>query len=196
MRMLSDQPVLGAIHYERGFAIDGLLLAIWAQLRGAGVRLGGLLQESVGERGTCAASVQAVDLRSGRTFSIWEPRGACACGCRLDERGLLDAEPNLMSAVAERVDLLVINRFGRAESLGRGLLGVFGLALEAGVPVLTAVRSPYQEAWRGFHGGLAEQLPCRLEAVLAWYSSLTGRRQRDDRMGFAAAAAFGPTPRT
>ena len=49
----------------------------------------------------------------------------CARGCRLDERGLLDAEPAIMAAIADRVDLLVINRFGRAESLGRGLLGCF-----------------------------------------------------------------------
>lgn len=171
MRVFAENPALAAIHYQRGFDIDALVLATCARLRLAGVRVGGLLQTSAGD-GACATSVQVVDLRSEKAFNIWQPRGPCARGCRLDERGLLDAEPALMSAIAERVHLLVINRFGRAESLGRGLVAVFAAAIEAGVPVLTAVRSPYDEAWGRFHGGLGELLPCEPQSVLAWCSGL------------------------
>jgi hypothetical protein len=76
----------------------------------------------------------------------------------------LIVSPRLLSrlpaAIAEGIDLLVINRFGRAESLGRGLLGCFTAAMEAGVRVLTAVRVPYVEAWAAYHGGLPRT--CRL----------------------------------
>jgi hypothetical protein len=52
--------------------------------------------------------------------------------------------------------------------LGRGLLRCFAAALEAGVPVLTAVRDPYAEAWRAFHGGLAHDLPADGLRVISW----------------------------
>ena len=77
-----------------------------------------------------------------------------------------------MQAIADRVDLLVINRFGRAESLGRGLRSCFERAIEADVPVLTAVRIPYDEAWRNFHDGIGLQLTCDVEPVTAWVANL------------------------
>ena len=146
---------LAAVRYERGFDVDTLLVTACGRLQSAGIRLGGFVQKSAGDRGACA-SVHMVDLRSGDTFDIWESRGSCARGCRLDERGLIEAEPNLMAAIADCVDLLVINRFGKAESLGRGFAAVFSAAIEAGVPILTAVREPYDDTWRKFHGGLAQ----------------------------------------
>jgi hypothetical protein len=69
------------------------------------------------------------------------------------------------------MDLLVINRFGRAESLGRGLIGCFVAALEANIRVLTAVRAPYVDSWVNFHGGLAAELPPEVQAVVDWAAS-------------------------
>jgi hypothetical protein len=168
--MVSDlgSAPLAAIQYQRGFDIDELLSRSCAQLRSVGVRIGGVLQQSSGEQGQCASLVHVVDLRSGRTFNIWEDRGACAVGCRLDERGLVDAEPALMAALADGVDVLIINRFGRAESLGRGLLGCFSAAIEAGVAVLTAVRQPYDQAWYAFHGGCAHDLAPEMQVIIDW----------------------------
>jgi uncharacterized protein DUF2478 len=163
-----DSRPLAAIRYDRGFDVDDLMLRSCALLRPRGLRIGGLIQRSAGERGACAASVHVVDLRSGEAFDIWEKRGACARGCRLNEGGLIDVEPSIMTALAAGLDLLVINRFGRAESLGRGLVGCFMAAIEAGVPVLTAVRAPYEDAWRDFHGGLGRDLQPDLSAVITW----------------------------
>ena len=133
---------------SKGFEIDALLLGICDELRLRGLHIGGVLQSSHGARGQCAASVLVTDLRSGEVFDIWDRRGTGARGCRLDEGGLLDAEPAINDAIAANVDLLVVNRFGRAESLGRGLIGSFTAAIEAGIPILTAVRAPYDDAWR------------------------------------------------
>jgi hypothetical protein len=166
---------LAAIQYQRGFDIDELLFRSCAQLRSVGIRIGGVLQQSSGEQGQCASSVHVVDLRSGQTFNIWEDRGACAVGCRLDERGLVDAEPALMGALTQGVDVLIINRFGRAESLGRGLLGCFSAAIEAGVAVLTAVRPPYDQAWHEFHGGCAHDLSPEMHHIVEWVLAATAR---------------------
>jgi hypothetical protein len=159
---------LAAIAYQRGFEIDDLLLACCAELRSLGFRIGRLVQRSSGTSGQCPTEVSVVDLRSGDAFNIWEDRGACARGCRLDERGLIDAEPSIMSSLADGVDLIVINRFGRAESLGRGLLGCFAAAIEARVALLTAVRAPYEEAWHSFHGGCALQLAPKPQNIIDW----------------------------
>jgi nucleoside-triphosphatase THEP1 len=173
---------LAAIRYDRGLDVDRLLLQSCEALRSRGLRLGGVIQRSSGDAGQCATSVHVVDLRSGEAFDIWEARGVCARGCRLDERGLLDAEPAIMAAIAERADLLVINRFGRVESLGRGLLGCFAAAMDAGVPVLTAVREPYDRAWRAFHGGLAHDLPADQPCVIAWAVRATRRPDASEAM--------------
>jgi hypothetical protein len=66
-----------------------------------------------------------------------------------------------------------VNRFGRAESLGRGLIGSFTAAIEAGIPILTAVRPPYDEAWRTFHGGIGCELMAEPESAMTWALSVT-----------------------
>lgn len=173
MLACESAPSLAAVIYERGFDVDGLLLASCKQLRSIGFRIGGVIQRSTGRSGQCVTSVHVVDVSSGNVFDIWENRGACASGCRLDGQGLIDAEPGILAAIADGVDLLVINRFGRAESLGRGLIDCFAAALEAGIPVLTAVRAPYEEAWNAFHGGLAQSLRPGLANVINWSKMAT-----------------------
>lgn len=164
---------LAAIHYPRGFDIDRLLIDVCSVAAASGFRLGGLVQMTTGERGgNCATTIHVVDLKTQRVFDIWEDRGACAKGCRLDERGLADAEPAIMQAITDRVDLLVINRFGRAESLGRGLRTCFEAAIAADIPVLTAVRAPYDEAWLNFHGGIGSKLLCEVGQVTGWAASV------------------------
>ena len=88
---------------------------------------------------------------------------------------LAAATPVIDRAIVDGVDLIVINRFGRAESLGSGLLACFSSALSAGVPVLTAVRAPYDVAWTTFHGGLGLELPDNDTAVVSWARSVSAR---------------------
>ncbi len=160
--------VLAAIRYDKGFHIDALLAACCSEIRSTGLRVGGLVQSSEGGIGGDASSVHLFDLRKASAYDIWEQRGACASGCRLDEAGLDAAAAVLDRAIDDHVDLLIINRFGRAESLGRGFLPYFVRAFEGGIPVLTSVRPPYDEAWEGFHGGLGAQLPCDHNAARDW----------------------------
>ncbi len=74
----------------------------------------------------------------------------------------------LDAAMHDGVDLLLLNKFGKGEAEGGGLRSTFAGAIETGVPVLTAVRPPYLEAWTAFHGGLAADLMPDLGEVLAW----------------------------
>ena len=104
-------------------------------------------------------------------------------GCRLDARGLSEIGALLDRTLDQHIELLLLNRFGTAEAEGGGLRSVFVRAIEAGIPILTAVRPPYLEAWAEFHGGLAVDLPPDLDRVLAWCSDavreLRAARQAD-----------------
>jgi nucleoside-triphosphatase THEP1 len=159
---------LAAIAYQAGFPIDEFLTRIAGQLRAEGTRLGGALQENVrGAQDRCAA-MSLVDLPSRTRFQISQDLGSQAEGCRLDARGIAEFIALFDRAPDHDVELMILNRFGRAESEGGGLRPAFARAMEAGIPVLTAVRAPYDEAWSQFHGHLACDLPANFDAVLAW----------------------------
>lgn len=158
--------MLAAIVYEPGFPIDALVLAIAQSLRSQGARLGGVAQENAASA-PCAA-MMLIDLTTGERFSISQNLGAEARGCRLDPRGLADVASRIDAAAGGDFDLLILNKFGKAEAEGGGLRSALARAVAAGIPVLSSVREPYLEAWSRFHGGLAAELPPRLEAVVAW----------------------------
>ena len=159
---------LAAIVYEAGFPIDEFLTRAVSLLRAEHIRLGGALQEnSPGGAGRCLA-MTLVDLSSRGRFRISQDLGSQAEGCRLDAQGIAEFVALLDRTPDQNVELMLLNRFGRAEAEGGGLRFAFAHAMEAGIPVLTAVRAPYTEAWSQFHGRLAIDLPADLEVALAW----------------------------
>jgi hypothetical protein len=158
--------VLAGIIYGQGFAIDELMLSISEAVRADGVRVRGVIQENAGQ-GPCS-EMSVVDLTSGARFSISQELGAGSRGCRLDPRGLAEVAARTDSAIGADFDLLLLNKFGRAEAEGGGLRSVLARAIAAGTPVLTSVRAPYLEAWATFHGGLAADLPPKLDDAVAW----------------------------
>lgn len=167
-----NETVLAAIVYAQGFAIDALMLGIADALRRGGVHVRGVVQENAG-RGPCA-DMTVVDLASGERFAISQELGAGARGCRLDPRGLAEVAARTDAAMGGDFDLLLLNKFGRAEAEGDGLRSVLAGAVAAGIPVLTSVRAPYLESWAAFHGGLAAELPPRLDAAVAWCRRVIG----------------------
>jgi hypothetical protein len=70
------------------------------------------------------------------------------------------------------VDLLVINRFGKLEELGRGFCPVIAEALAHGVPVLVGVNDLNRAAFDVFAGGLAIELPDDVGPAVDWMRPL------------------------
>ncbi len=91
----------------------------------------------------------------------------------------------LTAAIGDRPDLVVINRFGRAEAEGRGLVKPIAQALKADIPVLIAVPERRFFDWIRFSDGMNVRLPCRREALDRWWPSVAGTSVRR-RPGFAA----------
>ncbi len=160
---------IAAIIYQKNFHVSAVLQDAIQRLRDQGVMVGGIVQEAEDGGSAPSRALQIVDIRSGETSRIIQHRGKEARGCKLDEGGVLALSHCVDRAIADRVDLVVIGRFGRAEAAGGGLLSSFGEAVCAGVPLLTAVREPHIERWQEFHGGLAIDLPPLPDAVVRWF---------------------------
>lgn len=150
--------------------IDALLAAVVGRLRRDGVRVAGFLQEDdSGIAGADACgSMRLRDLAGGGVMGISQDLGRFSRGCRLDSVALTEAAGRLEASLHAGADLLVVNRFGKAEADGSGLRPVIARAISDGIPVLVPVREDYAPAWADFHGGLAASLPAEAEAVLDW----------------------------
>jgi len=170
--------LLAAIIYEFGFRIDDFMVAIADALQAEGIRTRGVVQHNFGS--ASCPQMALVDLATGRRFAISQNLGPQARGCRLDTDGLSIVSALFDATIREDFDLLILNKFGKAEAEGGGLRNAFAGAMDAGIPVLTAVRPPYVEAWSKFHGGLAVDLEPRAAAVLGWCRTIIGKRRDAD----------------
>jgi 2-methylisocitrate lyase-like PEP mutase family enzyme len=102
------------------------------ELTGSGYRVVGLIQTRLGD-GAAAVTV----LPTGETIPLARGRDACSsppAPCDLTEAaGRIDA---LIEAGA---DLVIINRFGKLEAEGTGLVDEIARALRGDIPVVVAV---------------------------------------------------------
>lgn len=161
-------PLLAAVRYDAGCDINRLLVDVAADLQSWGLDIGGVLQEAEADSDPNCLRLNVVDIRTGKSARITQDRGRDAQGCKLDPRGLADISHCVTDAIKAGVDLIIINKFGRAESEGSGLLSCFAEAVTAEIPVLTTVREPYLDAWGEFHGGLATDLSATKQAIVEW----------------------------
>lgn len=75
-------------------------------------------------------------------------------------------------ALVRRPDVIVLNRFGRREAAGAGLLGVLAAAIEVDVPVLIAVPDGLFGCWLAVAQGLAVKVAPDAGSLERWWRSL------------------------
>ena len=99
-------------------------------------------------------------------YRISQSRGTGSKGCRLDGGAIetLAAEVEVRLPGAQ---ILVVNKLGKPESLGRGLRPAIAKALDLGLPVPVGVNGPNLPDFLAFTGGLAVPLPATPAAILA-----------------------------
>jgi nucleoside-triphosphatase THEP1 len=195
MHTLSDHLLkLAAVVYRSGEDdVDGLLAAFAADQIRAGHRLGGVVQQPAAGQNGARPGMQMLDLRTGRTISISQDLGPSAQSCTLSMAGLAEAAVAVTRAVAERVDLLVVNKFSRQEAEGKGLRAELASAVVAGLPVLTAVSHKCYDAWLDFTGGFGTTLVCERWIVDEWWGEMFRRESRKRTPAPAAGSLAGPT---
>jgi hypothetical protein len=166
-------PPLAGIVFERSFEVDDLLAQAVRIIRSRKAKVVGILQENVLD-GSNERTLQLRSLAGEWAIPVLEKRGLAARGCRLDYNAIAEVSVRLEAILAQPADLLVMNRFGRAESEGGGLRQIYERAAMEALPVLTAIRSEYLNAWQSYHGGLGIELPPDLSSIMDWWSSVSG----------------------
>ena len=87
------------------------------------------------QAGQCAdSSLSVVLLHSGEKLLLAQDFDPAASGCRLDVARLQDAGARVAVALEAGADLLIINRFGKRERNGQGLVYLIERALMPTLP--------------------------------------------------------------
>lgn len=98
------------------------------------------------------------NLQTGVRVQISEDRGPQAQGCALDPHALLGAMADARERLGESVDVLLLNKFGKAEGEGSGFRSLIADAVSAAIPVVIGVPRRNLENWRAFAGELAVEI--------------------------------------
>jgi len=158
---------LGYVIGARRGGVDRLLAEVATHLAAEGWDLAGVVQVNAERPGRRCDMDLAV--LGGGSVRISQCLGPLARGCRLDPSGLETAVGLVEAALDARPpQLLIVNKFGKAEIGGRGFRPLIARALGQGVPVLTGVGPGNLDGFLAFAEGLGEALPDSPAAVLEW----------------------------
>ena len=179
---------LAAVVYGADDDPDGVISGFAADLRRAGRRPVGVVQLGRSCRSE-NPELGVVMLPHGEVVGLAAHDGTHVSGCRLDTDRLASLAVRLAAAVEDGADLVIINRFGRSEAEGRGLIDLVPQALDADIPVLIAVPEQRFAAWIRFSEGMNVRLACRREALDQWWQTVNGPpRQRSGSNTFCEFA--------
>jgi len=142
-------------------------------LQGQGYVVRGLIQRNdLPPEGGCACTMNLIDVESRREFKISQDLGPHSEGCRVDTAQMAEASGVLRQALAEKADLIVVNKFGKLEAEAKGLADELLTIMASGTPVVTTVETPLLERWRDFSGGLAHELSPTCGGLMRWWEGV------------------------
>src|SRR5262249_2905112 len=149
---------IGIVVYDDGLCRDAVIAQCAADLLASGYRLGGVVPSKAPRAGRRRSDMYVKGLLCGDEIQISLDRGNEARGCRLDPDAFARIDTWVERAVLERIDLLILNKFGREEAHGRGLRPVIAEALIAEIPLLIGVSTRNLCAFLTFVGASATRL--------------------------------------
>ncbi|HVY56673.1 MAG TPA: DUF2478 domain-containing protein [Xanthobacteraceae bacterium] len=170
--MFDSQADVAAVVYGADDDPDGLLRAFADDVQRSGFRVVGLVQaghvsDPAQER------LPAVALPTRAPVSLRHIRERAPGGCHLDEAQLAETRRTIAVAMSDGADLVIINRFGKLEAAGAGLVEEIKRAVVADIPVLIAVPHWHFRTWTRFCAGMTVKLACSREAIDAWWGTVT-----------------------
>jgi hypothetical protein len=149
---------------------DALIAEVASLLIADGVRLTGTMQSNKERADRRKCDMDLTILPDGPVVRISEDRGDLARGCTLDSGAL----EQTVVAVQNRLpgaEVLIVNKFGKREAEGKGLVPVFAEALEMGLPVLIGVNGLNLAAFLAFAGEGVIALPSDPILISGWCRS-------------------------
>ncbi|MCX5496218.1 DUF2478 domain-containing protein [Kaistia dalseonensis] len=158
MADVAHRPIT-AIVYADGAAFEALLEETVRNLAARGLRLAGLVQQSIARPDRRKCDMALRDLATGRLHPISEHRGEAARGCTLDVDLLLRACTAAEPGLAAGTTLVVLSKFGKVECEGGGVRGLIEAALERSIPVMIGVPAINLRPFKAYAGEFARLVP-------------------------------------
>lgn len=152
---------------QRG-STDPLLVKVATRLQAEGYVVAGIIQSRAPAERDHPCDVDLVVLPNGPEIAIAQKLGAASRGCRLDPSSLEQASESVRQCLQRDADVLIVNKFGAQECKGRGFCSAFGMAMERGIPVLTAVNELNLQGFLDFADGLETRLEPQAEGIVSW----------------------------
>lgn len=147
--------------------MDLLLAGVAERLLSDGIRVCGTVQFNTACDGDGPCDMDVRVLPDGPVIRISQSLGPGAKGCRLDP-GALETAIAECEARLEGASLLMVNKFGKQEALGRGFRNLIAEAMGREVPVLVGLNALNREAFETFTGGVAEAVAPEADALETW----------------------------
>ena len=146
---------------------DALIAAVVDQLQVDGLRLAGTVQSNIERPDRRKCDMDLMILPNGPVVRISEDRGDLARGCTLDSGALEQSVAEVQQRLSGS-DILVVNKFGKREAEGKGLIPVIADAVDLEIPVLVGVNGLNLAAFLAFAGDEAVALPTDISSVVEW----------------------------
>lgn len=146
---------------------DGVLRAVATRAGHEGITLAGTVQLADPTRAPQKCDITLGLLPDGARHAISFPLQPGVTGCRLNPEALEQA----VMVVHQRLpaaQALIVNKFGKQEAAGRGLVDAIGEACARDLPVLVGVAPQWLDAFLAFADGKAMPLPADEGEVMAW----------------------------
>ncbi len=167
---------LAFMRYDTTLDGDQALARCARNLQEAGYGVSGVVQNNRQRPGRRACDMFLQNLTTGETVCISADRGDGARGCRLDHAALAQATLWAEQALTPKPQLLILNKFGKEEAVGRGFFPVMAEALARDIPVLSGVSALNFAAAQAITGGVATQIEPNEEAIEFWLRSIMRMR--------------------
>jgi len=162
------QQTLMAIVYANEAYPQSTFERIVEDCRRRGLRLAGVLQHPVCSDTAGHCDVVLEELTTSLRTDLFEDRGPGARGCRLDVAALAEVNGQVARSLDSDPQLLILNKFGKVEAEGRGLLDLVAIAVDRGIPVVIGVPIRNLEAWRNFAGDMSIELSSDPSEIMDW----------------------------
>lgn len=158
---------IGYVSSGEGRKTHAVLGAVVERARREGIVLAGAIQpEEAGDAEEKCRIILAL-LPDGVRRNVSFDLGPGVTGCRLDASALEEAVMIVCGRLAGAQGL-VVNKFGKQEAIGRGLVAAIIEACDRGLPVLVGVPEQWREAFHAFTDGKATELPDDEDDILDW----------------------------
>lgn len=149
-------------------------MALWRfveKQKSLNARVGGILQEAVFNSEGEITGLNAVDIFTNRRIPITRPVKR-SDECSLDVSALAQTAGIIRSAISDRLDLVVVEKFGELEQNGKGLIDEILQTIAEGIPLLISVPEAALPVWQERSGELGSVLPFNEEAFQQWWQGI------------------------